>query len=171
MSDAQIARSRGIRRSSEHAYLTFSLGSEVYAIPILRIREIIGITDITPVPRLAPHVRGVLNLRGKVIPVIDLRLRLRLPQVADHRRTCIVIVQVQHADEALHIGIVIDRVQEVRDIPAEAIEPPGSIVGDVDQGCFTGIGKLGKQVILILAIDQIATIDAIQNPDSTTTAA
>ncbi|MFM2090821.1 MAG: hypothetical protein RLZZ127_1310, partial [Planctomycetota bacterium] len=93
---ARVARSR----SAANKYLTFVLGSEHYGLPILKVQEIIGILDITPVPRMPPHVRGVVNLRGKVIPVIDLRTRFGIEAGADTKRTCIIVVQIRPAGQA-----------------------------------------------------------------------
>jgi purine-binding chemotaxis protein CheW len=144
------------RRSAAETYLTFALGESAYALPILRVREIIGIGDITPVPRMPVHVRGVLNLRGKVIPVIDLRRRLGLDPVPDHKRTCIVIVQTGTGADLILVGAVVDRVSEVRDIPASAIEPPPAFHASGDLQCITGVGKSGKQVVMLLDVDRVA---------------
>lgn len=155
MSDTAPPRSR-TRRNATDTYLTFALGDESFALPILRVREIIGITDITAVPRMPPHVRGVLNLRGKVIPVIDLRRRLGFEPAPDHKRTCIVIVQTGTGAEAILVGAVVDRVSEVRDIPPGAIEPPPQFGSAADLGCITGVGKGGKHVVMILDTDRVA---------------
>ncbi len=149
------SRSR-TRRNATDTYLTVTLGTEYFALPILRVREIIGITEITPVPRMPTHVRGVLNLRGKVIPVIDLRRRLGFEPVPDHKRTCIVIVQAGNGADQIQVGAVVDRVSEVRDIPPGAIEPPPRMGNAIDLACITGVGKNGKQVVMLLDIDRVA---------------
>jgi purine-binding chemotaxis protein CheW len=155
MSEHAPPRSR-TRRNATDTYLTFALGDESFALPILRVREIIGITDITPVPRMPPHVRGVLNLRGKVIPVIDLRRRMGFDPVPDHKRTCIVIVQTGTGTDAILVGAVVDRVSEVRDIPPSQIEPPPQFGAAADLGCITGVGKGGKHVVMLLDTDRVA---------------
>ncbi|HAT09948.1 MAG TPA: chemotaxis protein CheW [Planctomycetes bacterium] len=155
MSEHAPPRSR-TRRNATDTYLTFALGDESFALPILRVREIIGITDITPVPRMPAHVRGVLNLRGKVIPVIDLRRRMGFEPVPDHKRTCIVIVQTGSGAEAILVGAVVDRVSEVRDIPPSQIEPPPQFGAIADPGCITGVGKGGKHVVMLLDTDRVA---------------
>ncbi len=163
MSDLAPPRSR-TRRNATDTYLTFALGDESFALPILRIREIIGITEITPVPRMPPHVRGVLNLRGKVVPVVDLRCRLGFKPVPDHKRTCIVIVQVGAGAEAFLVGLVVDRVSEVRDIPPTAIEPPPQFGPVADNDCITGVGKSGKHVVMMLDTDRVAGREEVTTP-------
>lgn len=160
MSEAVPQRSR-TRRNATDTYLTFALGDETFALPILRVREIIGITEITPVPRMPAHVRGVLNLRGKVIPVIDLRRRLGFEPIPDHKRTCIVIVQAGSGADAILIGTVVDRVSEVRDIPPAQIEPPPQFGAGTDSGCITGVGKGGKHVVMLLDTDRVAGRDEL----------
>lgn len=163
MSDLAPPRSR-TRRNATDTYLTFALGEESFALPILRIREIIGITEITPVPRMPAHVRGVLNLRGKVVPVVDLRCRLGFKPVPDHKRTCIVIVQIGAGADAFLVGLVVDRVSEVRDIPPTAIEPPPQFGHAADNDCITGVGKSGKHVVMMLDTDRVAGREELAQP-------
>src|SRR5437016_12001482 len=103
-------------------YLTFRLGREEFAIPVLNVREIIGIQDITAVPQAARYVKGVINLRGKVVPVVDLRLKFNLPEREYTRRTCIIVVQVQGDGVAIQTGIIVDEVSEVLNLVAADIE-------------------------------------------------
>lgn len=161
MNDHVTAPRSRTRRNANDTFLTFSLGDENFALPILRVREIIGISDITPVPRMPPHVRGVLNLRGKVIPVIDLRRRLGFEPVADHKRTCIVIIQAGSGQDAILVGTVVDRVSEVRDIPPASVEPPPRLGSGVDLACITGVGKSGKHVVMLLDVDKVAGRDEL----------
>jgi purine-binding chemotaxis protein CheW len=163
MSDISPPRSR-TRRNATNTYLTFALGEESFALPILRIREIIGITEVTPVPRMPEHVRGVLNLRGKVVPVIDLRRRLGFKPAPDHKRTCIVIVQLGTGAEIILVGLVVDRVSEVRDIPPTAIEPPPQFGPVADNDCITGVGKSGKHVVMMLDTDRVAGREVLVQP-------
>ncbi len=158
------------RRNATDTYLTFALGDESFALPILRVREIIGITDITPVPRMPAHVRGVLNLRGKVIPVIDLRRRLGFDTVDDQKRTCIVIIQAGSGADAILVGLVVDRVNEVSDIPPSAIEPPPRLGAGVDLACITGVGKSAKSVVMMLDTDRVAGRDEMPSLPSTSSA-
>src|SRR5580704_2420661 len=103
-------------------YLTFILGREEFAIRVLKVREIMGIQDITAVPQTPAYVKGVINLRGKVIPVVDLRLKFCLPQIEYTKRTCIIVVQVQSGGVSLQTGIVVDEVSEVLNLAAADIE-------------------------------------------------
>ena len=136
-------------------YLSFALGEEEYGLEILKVREIIGMMDITSVPRAAGHVRGVINLRGKVIPVVDLRRRFGLPDVEQTDETCIIVVYVGQAE----IGIVVDRVCEVQDITAEEIEDSPSFGSDVDTTYILGMGKRDGRVTILLDITKVLNND------------
>ena len=145
-------------RSATHKYLTLQLANEQYGIPILKVQEIICLQDITPVPRMPSEVRGVINLRGKVIPVIDLRMRFGMPSGVDTKRSSIVVVQVTAADPKLApvvMGLVVDQVSEVQDILPEQIEPPPNFGGGIDTSAVSGVGKCGKHVVLLLDIDRL----------------
>ncbi len=144
-------------RSAANKYLTMVLAKEHYGVPILKVQEIIGLQDITPVPRMPHEVRGVLNLRGRVIPIIDLRSRFGLDRGEDTKRTCIVVVQVAAPVEgspSVIMGVVVDMVSEVQDIPPEQIEPAPSLGTAVDTAFIAGVGKVGKRVIMLLDIDR-----------------
>ena len=119
------------------------------------VREIIALPQVTPVPRLPAHVRGVVNLRGKVIPVIDLRLRFALAVGQDDKRTCVMVVQVKSLDQVLTMGVVVDRVSEVRNIPPDSIEPPPALGHRLDTAFITGVGKVGTQVVILLDVDKV----------------
>lgn len=136
-------------------YLTFRLAAEEYGLQILKVQEILGLMSVTRVPRTPPFIRGVVNLRGKVIPVVDLRRKFRLPVVADTKRTCIIIAQIDRADGALTLGAVVDQVSEVQNIPPEAIEPPPAIGQAIDTAFITGLGKAGRKVVVMLDIDRV----------------
>jgi purine-binding chemotaxis protein CheW len=166
---ARVARSR----SAANKYLTFVLGSEHYGLPILKVQEIIGILDITPVPRMPAHVRGVVNLRGKVIPVIDLRLRFGIDAQADTKRTCIVVVQIRPAAGAdpVTLGMVVDVVSEVQDIPADQIEPAPAFGTTVDTAYILGVGKIAKRVVILLDIDRVLTSSEVATAAETAPAA
>jgi len=144
-------------RSAANKYLTMVLAREHYGVPILKVQEIIGLQDITPVPRMPHEVRGVLNLRGRVIPIIDLRSRFGLDRGEDTKRTCIVVVQVSAPTAGappIIMGVVVDMVSEVQDIPPEQVEPAPALGTAVDTNFIAGVGKVGKRVIMLLDIDR-----------------
>lgn len=130
-------------------YLTFSLADEVYAIDICYVTEIIGILKITKVPDMPSFIKGVINLRGKVIPVMDVRARFSLPAREYDERTCVVVVNV--VDNAM--GLVVDRVNEVMDIPAGQVEPPPSSKGAGRGKYVKGIGKVEDEVKILLDVE------------------
>ena len=132
-------------------YLTFFLEKEEYGLEILKVREIIGVMEITPVPRTPEFICGVINLRGKVIPVIELRTKFGMETVEQTDETCIIVVQA----EGMEIGIVVDRVSEVTDIPSEEIQDAPSFGTSVDTDYILGIGKSAERVKLLLDIDQV----------------
>jgi len=139
----------------EGKYLTFSLAEEEYGIGILKIKEIIGMMSITSVPRTPDYVRGVINLRGKVIPVIDLRLRFRMPEKEYTDRTCIVVVEIGGQDMELVIGIVVDSVSEVLNIKQEEIEPTPAFGTSLDTDYILGMAKVDGGVKILLDIDTV----------------
>jgi purine-binding chemotaxis protein CheW len=153
---SQPNRSQSRTRSTTDKYLTFVLGKEHYALPIRKVQEIIGLQEITPVPRLPSFVRGVINLRGKVIPITDLRLKFGMAKGEDTRRTCIVVVQIERTGiPAVTMGVVVDHVSEVQDIPPEQVEPPPSIGSSVDATFINGVAKVAKKVVVLLDIDRL----------------
>ncbi len=142
--------------AQEGKYLTFNLAEEEYGVEILKVREIIGVQDITGVPQMPGHMKGVINLRGKVIPVIDLRLKFDLEEIEHTDQTCIIVVDVGR-----EIGIIVDTVSEVLDIKGENIEPPPSVGGSVDTTFILGMGKVEEAVKILLDIDQVLTSDEL----------
>jgi len=163
-------------------YLTFELGGEVYGLEILKVQEIIGMMTVTRVPRTPNFVRGVINLRGKVIPVIDLRRKFGMEPQEDTEKTCIVVVQIAAGgtDQTTTMGIIVDEVSEVLDIDAEQIEPPPSFGASVDTDFILGMGKVAERVVMLLDIDKVLTqaeaaeasaAAATQPPSSETSAA
>jgi purine-binding chemotaxis protein CheW len=139
----------------EGKYLTFSLGNEEYGIGILKIREIIGMLPITPVPETPRYVKGVINLRGKVIPVVDLRLRFAMPEIDYTERTCIIVVEMGSAAGLVSIGIVVDAVSEVLTIKTEDIEDTPVFGTRMNTDYILGMAKMGKGVKLLLDIDRV----------------
>ena len=138
-------------------YITFRLAGENYGLYILSVKEIIGMMQITRVPRTPDFVRGVINLRGKVHPVIDLRKRFGLEPKEDDERTPIIIVEVHQDDSMQHIGIVVDAVSEVLNIEAEDLEDTPTFGVDLDTDFILGLAKVEKKVITLLDIDKILT--------------
>ncbi|MCF8028982.1 MAG: chemotaxis protein CheW [Desulfobacteraceae bacterium] len=136
-------------------YLTFLLGEESYGLEILKVQEIIGMQSITRIPRTPDYVKGVINLRGKVIPVIDLRLRFGMESAEVSRKTCIIVVQVTKADVSVTMGIVVDEVSEVLEIAAEEIEPAPGFGTQVETAFILGMAKTESAVKILLDIDKI----------------
>jgi len=138
-------------------YLTFQLGHEVYGLEILKVQEIIGMMNVTSVPRTPSFVRGVINLRGKVIPVIDLRTKFQMETKEDTERTCIIVVQVASSGQTVTMGIIVDEVSEVLDIRAEQIEPAPTFGAAVDTDFILAMGKIGQKVVMLLDADKVLT--------------
>ena len=136
-------------------YLTFSMAREEYGLEILKVQEIIGMMNVTRVPRTPDFIRGVINLRGKVIPVIDLRRKLQFEAKDDTDRTCIIVVQVQHADTTITMGIIVDSVSEVLNVSATQIEPTPEFGFNISTEFILGMGKVDKRVIILLDADRI----------------
>lgn len=143
------------KEAREGKYLTFSMAEEEYGIGILKVKEIIGMMPITPVPRTPEYVKGVVNLRGKVIPVIDLRLRFGMPAADCTDRTCIIVVDVEMRNGQLQMGIVVDSVSEVINIKSDEIEATPSFGTDLDTEYILGIAKMDAGVKILLDIDQV----------------
>lgn len=135
--------------------LTFSLGSEGYGISILKVKEIIGMMDITPVPRTPEFIKGVLNLRGKIIPVMDLRAKFGMESQEYNERTCIIVVEIAIKGIQKLLGVVVDMVSEVVTVSGEQIEPPPEYGNKVEHNSILGIGKIKDRVVIILDIDEI----------------
>ena len=136
-------------------YLTFQLGSEVYGLEILKVQEIIGVMNVTRVPRMPEFVRGVINLRGRVIPVVDLRLKFGMADKEYNKRTCIIVVQVSCASKQVTMGVIVDEVSEVLDVRAEQLEGPPSFGASVDTEFLLGMAKVGDKVVILLDVDKV----------------
>lgn len=139
----------------EGKYLTFSLAGEEYGIGIRKIREIIGMMPVTSVPRTPEFVTGVINLRGKVIPVLDLRLRFGMEAVEHTDRTCIIVVEIQGGSGELVMGIVVDSVSEVLNIKGSDIEDSPAFGAEFDSGYILGMAKTDGDVKILLDIDRV----------------
>jgi purine-binding chemotaxis protein CheW len=140
-------------------YLTFALADEEYGLPVLRVREIIKMMDITEVPQVPPHIKGVLNLRGKVIPVIDLRLKFGFAPGEVTSRTCIIVVEVALASSRVMMGIIVDHVSEVLNIVADEIEQTPEFGDRVSTDYIRGMAKVKGTVKILLDLDRVLGTD------------
>jgi purine-binding chemotaxis protein CheW len=144
-------------------YLTFELAGETYAIGILGIKEIIEYGSVTSVPMMPPFIRGVINLRGAGVPVLDLQARFGTGHTDAARRTCIVIVEMHNGQETLDAGLLVDAVNEVVGIAATDIEPAPTLGAHIDTRFVAGMGKVDGQFVVILNVDQLADCASIAN--------
>jgi purine-binding chemotaxis protein CheW len=142
-------------QEKEGKYLTFTLANEDYGLEILKVREIIGMMDITQVPQTPEYVKGVINLRGRVIPVIDLRLKFGLESAEYGERTCIIVVEVQSEMGPVQMGVVVDSVSEVLNINGDDIEPPPSFGSRLNTQFILGIAKAKGTIKILLDIDRV----------------
>jgi purine-binding chemotaxis protein CheW len=136
-------------------YLTFTLGSEVFAIGILAIKEIIEYSSLTTVPMMPPYVRGVINLRGAVVPVLDLSVRFGKAPSPVTKKTCIVIIEIATADARQDVGVVVDAVDSVLDIPPDQIEPPPAFGARIGTDFIEGMGKVNGRFVILLAVNSV----------------
>ncbi|MEN6386442.1 MAG: chemotaxis protein CheW [Phycisphaerales bacterium] len=142
-------------QDKEGKYLTFALGSEEYGLEILKVREIIGYMEITAVPQTPSYVKGVINLRGQVIPVVDLRSKFGMEIAKVTEETCIIVVEIHQDGRKFSTGIVVDHVQEVLDIDGENIEEAPQFGASVNTDFILGIGKVSESVKILLDIDKV----------------
>ena len=147
-------------------YLTFHLGHEEFGIQVVKVREIIGIQDITAVPQTPPYVKGVINLRGKVTPVVDLRLKFGLAEAAYTQRTCIIVVEVTGGQRRMSMGIIVDSVSEVLNLTAADIEDTPEFGDGVTTPFLLGRAKTKGKVKILLEIDQVLTTQELRGLDS-----
>lgn len=145
----------------EGKYLTFALGQEQYGIGILKVREIIGYVPITPMPRTPAYIKGIVNLRGQVIPVLDLRLRFEMPAADVTEQTCIIVVEVSLNNRMHHAGLIVDRVQEVLYVEGKDIEQTPQLGAVVRADFILGIGKADNGIKVLLDIDRVVQSDAV----------
>jgi purine-binding chemotaxis protein CheW len=141
-------------------YLTAAVGSEVYGIDVLKVREIIRMQKITPVPQVPNFVKGVINLRGRVIPVIDLRVRFGM-KAEFTERTCIIVVQVTSEGRPVQLGAIVDSVDEVASLGKDVIEPTPDFGTAADTAYLLGMAKIGGRVLMLLDIERVASLDRI----------
>lgn len=143
----------------QHQYLTFTLGGEMYAIGILNIKEIIEYGTVTTVPMMPGFIRGVINLRGAVVPVVDLAMRFSRAASPVTRRTCIVIIEVESGEERQDVGVVVDAVSEVLEIPAAEVEPAPNFGAKIRADFIQGMGKVNGKFVIILNVDRVLSVD------------
>jgi len=142
-------------------YLTFLLGSEIYGIDIMKVQEIIGIMAITRVPRTPSFIRGVINLRGKVIPVVDVRLKFGMDALESTGRSCVIVVRIYRNNSPVTTGLIVDSVSEVLDIRPDQIEDSPSFGENVNTDYILGMGKCGDKVVMLLDIDRVLSREEI----------
>jgi len=157
--DTQSGQARQAAVDLAGKYLTFALGNEEYGLPVLKVREIIKVMDITQVPQVPGHVRGVINLRGKVIPVIDLRLKFGFPQQDYTERTCIIVVDVAMSGANVMMGIVVDSVSEVLNVASAEIDQAPEFGDHVTTDYVLGLAKVKGTVKILLALDKVLGAD------------
>jgi len=143
-------------------YLTFSLEEEEYGIAIVKVKEITQMLNVTPVPHTPNYVKGVVNLRGKVIPVMDLRVRFNMPEIEYTDRTCIIVVEIYADDELIQVGNVVDSVTEVLNVTQENIDETPTFGTKVDTEFILGLANIEGSVKILLDVDKVANINALQ---------
>jgi len=139
-------------------YVTFVIASENYGVPVLKVQEIIGMTEIVPVPNSQVFTKGVINLRGSVVPVVDMRKRFRLEEREYDMFTVIIIVEVK----GLLVGMIVDSVSDVADIPAGSIQETPHLASKIDREFISGIGHINEKLAIILDIDRIFSAEEIK---------
>ena len=142
-------------------YLAFTLGGETFAMDIRSIREVIQFGGITEVPLMPPFIRGVINLRGSVVPVIDLFVRFGRPACAVAHRTCIVILELTQGEATAELGVMVDNVSEVLSIAASEIEPAPAFGSDIRSEFIAGVAKVGERFVIILDVNHVLSIDEL----------
>ena len=143
-------------------YLTFKLGDELFALDIGKVREVLDFTSLTKVPQTPDYMRGVINLRGSVVPVVDLRLKFGMTMAEQTVNTCVIIVEVDMGGENVVMGAMADSVQEVLDLDPDHIEPPPRIGAKLNMDFIRGMGKHAEQFIIILDIDKVFTTGELE---------
>lgn len=162
---AAMSQVLGRDADNQNKFLSFYLGNEEYGLEILRVREIIGIIDITPLPQTPDYVKGVINLRGKIIPVIELRSKFSMPSVPYTEQTCVIVVEVSEDDstDQFQMGVIVDNVSEVLDIAREQIEPPPDFGCRINTDYILGMGKVKERVVILLDINKVMTEAEIES--------
>jgi len=148
-------------------YLTFGLGEEVFALETGSVREVIELVSVTRIPKTPPYMRGVINLRGHAVPVVDLRIKFDMPKVADTVNTCIIIVDVEVEGENCYMGAIVDSVREVFEMTSDQINPPPRMGTSIRADFIRGMGKQNEEFIMILDIGKVFSPEELQVMRST----
>lgn len=148
--------------SQSSQYLTFTLDKEQFAVDIAKVREVLELSSVTKLPRTPDFMRGIINLRGTVVPVIDLRLKLGLSRIDATVDTCVIIIEALAHGERLILGALADSVQEVIELDPKSIEPPPSIGTRINIDFISGVGKRDEQFIMVLDIDRVLTNEELR---------
>ncbi len=154
-----ISTTQPLENLEEQQYLTFTLGGESYAASIINIKEIIQYGELTEVPRMPDFIRGVINLRGAVVPVIDLSARFGKAATEVRRRNCIIIIEVEMAEETHSVGVMVDAVNAVLEIPASEIEQAPTFGTNIRTDFIAGMGKIDGKFVIILNIQNVLSMD------------
>ena len=149
------------------SYLSFKMGEEMFAANVNKVLEILELCPITKVPKSPSYMRGVINLRGKVLPVLDTRIKFGLPKTEDDVDTCIIVLDVNMDGESLHLGAVVDSVEEVLDLGEKDVEPPPSLGSTFNPEYISGMVKQNNNFIIILNVDKVFTTDELINAKET----
>jgi purine-binding chemotaxis protein CheW len=159
MSDSSTIGGQDVARPPRTAhpgkYLTFTLSEEIYGLEILKVQEIIGLMKVTHIPKTPSFIRGVINLRGKVIPVVELRVKFAMDSIPDDERTCIIVLRIARQGVPVTRGILVDSVSEVLDITADQIDDAPSFGASVETDFLLGIGKIVHKVVMLLDVDRV----------------
>lgn len=166
MTESQLAEQRADSLAAEpeaemRKYLSFFVNGEIYALNALRVKEIIEYVNITRVPMVPAYIRGVTNLRGSVVPVIDLAARLGKRITPQTKRTCIVIVEFKYDDEIIDLGVVIDSINEVFNISEDDIEPAPSFGAGIRADFISGMGRVADKFVVLLNVEKVLSIDEL----------
>ena len=156
-SETQQESATSSEPKAPNKYLTFYLSHEEYGIRIDRVQRIIGLTDVTPVPKMPAFVRGVMNVRGKIVPVVDLRVKFGMEVLASPERACIIVVDVQRQDACVQVGMLVDSVSEVVSIEEESIEDPSGFGQEYEVEFLEGIAQVAGGVRILLNTDRLLT--------------
>jgi len=144
-----------------NSFLSFKLGEELFAANVGKVLEILELSKITKVPQSPNYMRGVINLRGNVLPVVDTRIKFGMPEIADTINSCIIVLDIDIDQESVKVGLLVDMVQEVLHIDAENVQPPPSIGNKFKSEFIKGMGKVDDEFVMILDIDHVLTTDEI----------
>lgn len=152
-------------------YLIFKQGDEEYGVQILKVHEIIGMMRVTSMPNVPQFVKGVINLRGKIIPVIDLRMKLGMQSAEYTERTCIIVIQIMTSGGEMSMGIIVDEVSEVEDVLADQLEHTPNFGTSIETNFILGVGKIGDRVVMLLDIEQVLNSNELGTIQNLATAA